>query len=91
MYDQLIHDKVARKINGEIQSPQIMMLKTLDLHMQKKLEPHLTAVTEICLKGIKGFNIMPETVKLQEENTQKHSWTLGLTINYRNFSKSTRN
>lgn len=53
---------------GKGQSFKQMVLKKLDIYMQKKFDPYLTQFTKINLKQIKDLNIRCKIIPLLEEN-----------------------
>ena len=71
-----------------IQSFQQMVLKQLNMHMEKKLNfcPHCASYPNINSKQIIDLNVKPKSIKLQKENIIENLYdllckkSLGMTI-----------
>ena len=58
-------------------------MEKYDIHMWKNdSRPYLSPLTKVNLKWIKDWNIIPETIRLPEGNTEKTFLDMGLGSNF---------
>ena len=77
-------DKEPRILKGKriVSSVKMMMIRKLDIYMQKIEIDYLTPFTKINLKWIKNLNIRPETVKCLDENIAEKLLDIGFGNNF---------
>ena len=77
-------DKEPRILKGKriVSSVKMMMIRKLDIYMQKIEIDYLTPFTKINLKWIKNLNIRPETIKCLDENIAEKLLDIGFGNNF---------
>ena len=73
-----------RTLKGKriVSSVKMMMIRKLDIYMQKAEIDYLTPFIKINLKWIKNLNIRPETVKCLDENIAEKLLDIGFGNNF---------